>query len=190
MQSSTILEKRTETVDAVDPARLDWIREQLARITKYKPGWTFTLDVDRFQEPAIIFSFPTEDAYNPGQFFRPESIYPISWCQVSDPVVFAQWLLAATMLVEMHECAELLEIDGQRVFGPHDDVNRDWSLEMYDQVNKAAMAGQNPLLTVLYAAARPAIESGTVRPEPIVTAENRNCINALARNIPLRAFAA
>jgi|GEM_PF-5701474 len=186
LQANTITVERPASEDQ---DHVEWIRQQLVRFS-YKPNWTFTLDVNRFQEPAIIISFLAEDAYKPGQFIQPESIYPISWCKVTNAEVFRDWLLAATLLVEMHECLEVFKRDGKQVFGPHRPENRDWSLEMYDQVNNSAMRGQNPLFEVLYMAAKPAVAAGTVRSEPIVTAENRSCINALARNIPLRAFAA
>lgn len=185
MHGNTAVEDRTASID---PAHMGWIDEQLGRFS-YKPSWEFKLERERFNEPAIVISFATEDAYNPGQFIRPESIYPISWCKITDSEVFKNWLLAATILVEMHECQEMFVRDGARVFEPHSDEVRAWSLEMYDLINNAAMAGENPLLTVLFAAAAPAVAAGTVRPEPRkVTAADRSCIDALARNIPIRAF--
>ncbi len=160
---------------------LAWIGEQLAK-TSYKPGWTFELEIEKYVGPAIVIAFETGDAYNPGKKFTAESIFLVVDAP-TDAAMFARWLLAAACAAEIHEACESFKVDGKLVLDPHAGNNRVWTMGLYDAINAAAAAGQDPLFAALFAAAVPAVEAGTVPPD---YKNPSACIDQLPRNIPLR----
>lgn len=109
------------------PQELQWVKEQLARIT-YKPGWKFEIDRSLFLTGSayLTITFKAEDTYHPGTTVDVGGAVPLYMLphHVGAEDAFLHALARQIHDMEIHESREWLRRDGEIFDNPHRDDPR------------------------------------------------------------------
>lgn len=90
----------------------------------YRPGWRFALtEEDRGQgSKGLTFSVVSlgYDTYNPdrGETYRVQHFFPVPPAAFNEQS-WRRWIFERLHEIELHECAEFFQIDGERPYAPH-----------------------------------------------------------------------
>lgn len=102
----------------------------LVQKLEYRPGWEFYLEhIDRGQgSEGLTFRVVSQgyDTYHPdrGETYRVNH-YMIVPAASFDRRAWQRWILEQLLLIEQHEAAEFMQIDGVRPFAPNHGPGRD-----------------------------------------------------------------
>lgn len=100
---------------------VDDLRRFFARVA-YRPGWRFTVKEDPFEGPHLHIDCQLEDAYHPGHMVTLNIISPLPPMSSDEQVI--EWLRWRLTRIETHEVREWLRLDGERIYNPHDGIER------------------------------------------------------------------
>lgn len=83
----------------------------------YKPGWVFKMGGPGGRFLCVFAKTP--NSLDPGVERVTQHMFEVPDGLVSDRAGFAEWVFDRLLLVERHEAAEFLQVDGVRPFWPH-----------------------------------------------------------------------
>lgn len=93
----------------------------LVRKLRYRPGWTFTLNVIARGQGSLgltlIINVRTTDSYPPHEPMIVQHYMPVPPAAY-DERSWQRWLFEQCLLVDRHEACEFFEIDGVKPYAP------------------------------------------------------------------------
>lgn len=91
---------------------------ELAKYT-YRAGWTLSVFMHEYDGPTLFVVATVKDGYNPSKLIDlgVKSPIPPMWSTEQ----FGKWLLWRLLMIESHECREMLRYNGKLVADPHAD---------------------------------------------------------------------
>lgn len=98
----------------------DAIAAEVSRFT-YRPGWTLSTFVDRWEGIVFRVTAMVDNAYRPGGD-RTELRINSRMPPMRDVEALHEWILWRMMQIEIHECREFLRLDGRMLVDPHDPI--------------------------------------------------------------------